>query len=62
MLLWCIVKNKNFSTHFPGGRSQVVRQWIVTPSFAGSNPVVRPIFILLTLLYFNSLDLDPKTS
>ena len=26
-----------------GGRSQVVRQWIVTPSFAGSNPVVRPI-------------------
>lgn len=25
-----------------GGRSQVVRQWIVTPSFAGSSPVVRP--------------------
>jgi hypothetical protein len=25
-----------------GGRSQVVRQWIVTPSLAGSNPVVRP--------------------
>ena len=24
-----------------GGRSQVVRQWIVTPLFAGSNPVVR---------------------
>ena len=25
-----------------GGRSQVVRQWIVTPPLAGSNPVVRP--------------------
>ena len=24
-----------------GGRSQVVRQWIVTPLFAGSSPVVR---------------------
>ena len=43
-----------------GGRSQVVRQWIVTPSFAGSNPVVRPekrvkmfFFILIkNLLYF----------
>jgi hypothetical protein len=24
-----------------GGRSQVVRQWTVTPLFAGSSPVVR---------------------
>lgn len=23
----------------------MVRQWIVTPSFAGSNPVVRPLYI-----------------
>ena len=26
---------------FEGVRSQVVRQWTVTPSFAGSSPVVR---------------------
>lgn len=42
------LKNSNFSQRKNiyeienGGRSQVVRQWIVTPSFAGSNPVVRP--------------------
>ena len=26
-----------------GGRRQVVRQWIVTPLFAGSNPVVHQL-------------------
>lgn len=26
-----------------GECSQVVRQWIVVPSFAGSNPVIRPL-------------------
>jgi hypothetical protein len=39
-----IMSFKKIKEHMFGGRSQVVRQWIVTPSFAGSNPVVRPKF------------------
>ena len=42
-----------------GGRGQVVRRWIVTPLFAGSNPVVRPFkcknITLLPLLFTRNL-------
>ena len=34
-----------------GECSQVVRQWIVVPSFAGSNPVIRPSYVCNALSY-----------
>ena len=36
-----ITKECQKQLNFFGGRSQVVRQWIVTPPFAGSTPVIR---------------------
>jgi photosystem I subunit 7 len=35
----------------------VVRQWIVTPSLAGSNPVVRPIFYLDKKIYIKEFSI-----
>ncbi len=35
----------------------MVRQWIVTPSLAGSNPVVRPIFYLDKKIYIKEFSI-----
>ena len=50
-----------YNKYISGGRRQVVRQWIVTPLFAGSIPVVRPIFVfffcinMTRIFFFSSL-------
>nr|YP_009184623.1 subunit VII of photosystem I (Fe-Spolypeptide) [Mychonastes jurisii]ALO62711.1 subunit VII of photosystem I (Fe-Spolypeptide) [Mychonastes jurisii] len=43
-------------SYLNGGRSQVVRQWLVAPPFAGSIPVVRPMIFPDILNLLSSID------
>ena len=55
------INNKFLYTIKNGGRSQVVRHWIVTPWFAGSNPVVRlDYFVIRLALIKSSSSLNKK--
>ena len=52
----------NFSFFLNGGCSQVVRQWIVTPPFAGSNPVIRQFLETVFKIAANRIRTDKTKS
>ena len=56
------IRSNNISQLRNGGCSQVVRQWIVTPPFAGSNPVIRQFLETVFKIAANRIRTDKTKS